>query len=164
MDFIQKYFKIRFKTNYKLMIGVNIMVKDIEIKPGEVARFSIWDISNDTSFETLQHFYYKGALGAFLIFDISKRHSFELIKNHHNQIQQIFGKNFPFLLIGNGPNLLKVYSDAIYCNKPREFAKKQGCIYIENPFKLESKTNKAFVKLARQCIQMKNPTKTTCNL
>ncbi|MBY9006993.1 MAG: hypothetical protein KGD63_09555 [Candidatus Lokiarchaeota archaeon] len=43
-DFIQKFTKKRFNTNYKSTVGVDILNKEVEYEHGEVATLSIWDI------------------------------------------------------------------------------------------------------------------------
>jgi GTPase SAR1 family protein len=47
---IRKFIMNRFAANYRLTIGVDILTKDVEFKPGEIANLSIGDIGRQQRF------------------------------------------------------------------------------------------------------------------
>ena len=118
----------RFAANYKLTVGVEIISKNIEYKPGEVATLSIWDIGGQQRFEFIRSTFYKGAVGALLTFDLTREQTISEIRKWLNEIFQYTGK-IPFLLIGNNIRLDK---DSITNREIiHDLVKSQGGIYIE---------------------------------
>ena len=57
---VQRFIKNRFAANYKLTVGVDILTKDVEFRPSEVATLSIWDIGGQQRFEFIRSTFYKG--------------------------------------------------------------------------------------------------------
>jgi len=51
-ELINKFIKSKFTSNYKLTMGVDILTKEVEYNPGEVAKVTIWDIGGDENFES----------------------------------------------------------------------------------------------------------------
>ena len=127
-DLVNNIAENRFATNYKLTVGVEILSKNIEYKPGEVATLSIWDIGGQQRFEFIRSTFYKGAVGALLTFDLTREQTISEIRKWLNEIFQYTGK-IPFLLIGNNIRLDK---DSITNREIiHDLVKNQGGIYIE---------------------------------
>ena len=128
---LNRIIKNRFAANYKLTVGVDILTKDIEFKPLEVATLSIWDIGGQQRFEFIRSTFYKGASGALLVFDLTREGIILEIRKWLKEIFQTAGK-IPFLLIGNNVRLEKdsiTKREQIY-----DLIKTQGGMYIElNP-------------------------------
>ena len=127
---INKIIRNRFQANYKLTVGVDILTKDVEFKPGEVATLSIWDLGNQERFKFIRSTFYKGAAGAFLVFDLTREPTYKEIRDRFIEIKKFTG-SVPFVLIGNTIQLLKLANKKIIREEAREFAKKEGGIYIE---------------------------------
>ena len=107
---------------------MEIISKNIEYKPGEVATLSIWDIGGQQRFEFIRSTFYKGAVGALLTFDLTREQTISEIRKWLNEIFQYTGK-IPFLLIGNNIRLDK---DSITNREIiHDLVKNQGGIYIE---------------------------------
>ncbi|MFX1257850.1 MAG: Rab family GTPase, partial [Promethearchaeota archaeon] len=73
---VQRFIKNRFAANYKLTVGVDILTKDVEFRPGEIATLSIWDIGGQQRFEFIRSTFYKGAAGALLVFDLTREQTY----------------------------------------------------------------------------------------
>ena len=127
---INKIIRNRFQANYKLTVGVDILTKDVEVKPGEIATLSIWDIGRQHRFEFIKSTFYKGAAGALLVFDLTTEPTYKEIKDRFKEIKQFTG-SIPFVLIGNSIQLLKITNNKLIRKEAREFAKQEGGIYIE---------------------------------
>ena len=127
-DLINNIAENRFATNYKLTVGVEILSKNIEYKPGEVTTLSIWDIGDQQRFEFIRSTFYKGATGALLTFDLTREQTIKEIRKWLQEIFQYTGK-IPFLLIANKIHLDK---DSIR-NREQIYnlVNTQGGIYIE---------------------------------
>ena len=127
---IHKIVKNRFQANYKLTVGVDILTKDVEFKPGEIATLSIWDVGNQERFKFIRSTFYKGAAGALLVFDLASEPTYKEIKDWFIEIKKITG-SVPFVLIGNAIQLLKLANKEIIRKEAREFARQEGGIYFE---------------------------------
>ena len=128
---IQRIIKNRFAANYKLTVGVEILTKDVEFKPGEVATLSIWDIGGQQRFEFIRSTFYKGAAGALLVFDLTREQTYIETRKWLTEIRQFSNENIPFVLIGNKVDLLEDIEEVIDREEARAFAEREGGLYIE---------------------------------
>ncbi|NVM19145.1 MAG: GTP-binding protein [Candidatus Lokiarchaeota archaeon] len=131
IDFFEKIIKNRFAANYKLTVGAEILVKDVEFKPGKVAKLSIWDIGGQQRFEFIRSTFYKGALGIISVFDVMREQTYIETRKWLTEIRQFAGAHVPFLLIGNTANLTETKKPAIDSNEVSEFVDKEGGVYLE---------------------------------
>ena len=129
---VQRFIKNRFQANYKLTVGVDILTKDVEFRQGEIATLSIWDIGGQQRFEFIRSTFYKGAAGALLVFDLTREQTFKETKNKADLIEDV--------------------GVVIDRDEAREFAEKEGSIYIETSAKTGIKVDEAFTELTRRII------------
>ena len=149
---IQKFIKNRFQANYKLTVGVDILTKDVEFKHGETATLSIWDIGVQQRFEFIRSTFYKGAAGALLVFDLTREQTYSKIRKEFTEIKKFTG-SIPFVLFGNRIHLLKMIDKAIIRKEAREFARKEGGIYIETSPTSIDDIEEAVRKFTRRIIE-----------
>ena len=152
IDFVANIIKNRFAPNYRLTVGVDILTKDVEFRPGEIATLSIWDIGGQQRFEFIRSTFYKDPKGVIAIFDVMRAQTYAEIKNWLTEIRQIAGTNVPFLLIGNTAYLPETKKPAIESNEVREFANKEGGIYVEASPEMIETINDAISELTRRII------------
>ncbi|NVM17209.1 MAG: GTP-binding protein [Candidatus Lokiarchaeota archaeon] len=153
---IQRFIKNRFAANYKLTVGVDILTKDVEFKPGEVATLSIWDIGGQQRFEFIRSTFYKGAAGVLLVFDLTREQSYIETRKWLTEIRQFSNENIPFVLIGNNVDLLEDTGKIIDREEARAFAEKEGSIYIETTAKTGINVDDAFTELTRRIIESRS--------
>jgi len=149
---VQKFIKNRFAANYKLTVGVDILTKDIEFRPGEIATLSIWDIGGQQRFEFLRSTFYKGSAGAILIFDLTREQTYIETRKWLTEIRQFAGENIPFVLIGNKADLVEDVSAVIDRDEVRKFVKNEGGIYFETSTKTGVHVDESFTELTRRII------------
>jgi small GTP-binding protein len=152
---VQRFIKNRFAANYKLTVGVDILTKDVEFRPGEFATLSIWDIGGQQRFEFIRSTFYKGAAGALLVFDLTREQTYSETRKWLTEIRQFAGENIPFVLIGNKADLLEDVGEVIDRNDARNFAEKEGSIYIETSAKTGINVDQAFTELTRRIIDLR---------
>ena len=153
---IQRFVKNRFAANYKLTVGVDILTKDVEFKPGEVATLSIWDIGGQQRFEFLRSTFYKGAAGVLLVFDLTREQTYIETRKWLKEIRQFSNENIPFVLIGNSVDLPEDAGEFIDREEVRAFAEKENIIYIETSAKTGINVNNAFTELTRRIFRSRN--------
>jgi len=153
---VQRFIKNRFAANYKLTVGVDILTKDVEFKPGEVATLSIWDIGGQQRFEFIRSTFYKGAAGALLVFDLTREQTYIETRKWLTEIRQFSNENIPFVLIGNKVDLLEDVGEVIDREEARAFAEREGSIYIETSAKTGINVDGAFTELTRRIVEARS--------
>jgi small GTP-binding protein len=153
---VQRFIKNRFAANYKLTVGVDILTKDVEFRPGEIATLSIWDIGGQQRFEFIRSTFYKGAAGALLVFDLTREQTYTETRKWLTEIRQFAGENIPFVLIGNKVDLIEDVGVVIDRKEAEAFAKKEGSIYIETSAKTGVEVDNAFTELTRRIIDSRS--------
>lgn len=152
---IHRFIRSKFQADYKLTVGVDIMTKDVEYEPGEVATLSIWDIGGQQRFEFIRSTFYKGAAGVLLVFDLSRAETWNQIQKWRNEVRQFAG-DIPFVLIGNKVDLLEELGEVVDRNAARQYAESQGSQYIETSAKNGQNVDEAFHELTKRIVQARS--------
>ncbi|MHA1466629.1 MAG: Rab family GTPase [Promethearchaeota archaeon] len=150
---VQRFIKNRFAANYKLTVGVDILTKDVEFGPSEIATLSIWDIGGQQRFEFIRSTFYKGAAGALLVFDLTREQTYTETRKWLTEIRQFAGSDIPFVLIGNKLDLIEDVGEVIDRDEARSFAEGEGSIYIETSAKSGINVDESFTELTRRIIE-----------
>jgi small GTP-binding protein len=145
---IHRFIKSKFDRDYKLTVGVDILTKEVEYAPGQIATLSIWDIGGQERFSFIRTTFYKGASGVLLVFDLSRSATWDSVKNWRAEVRQFAG-DIPFVLIGNKLDLIAEVGEVIDRDECREYAEDEDSIYIETSAKEGTNVDEGFTELTK---------------
>lgn len=101
---IRRYTEGYFSANYKLTIGVDFALKNIEFEDNKIA-LQLWDIAGHERFGHMTHVYYKYAIAAIIVYDLGRPATFEsVIKWHRDLNEKVMLANeepVPVILLAN---------------------------------------------------------------
>lgn len=155
IDFIKKIIKNPFAANYKLTVGVDILTKDVQFRPGEFATLSIWDIGRQQRFEFIRDTFYKDTRGVIMVFDVMREQTYAETRKWLTEIRQVAGAHIPFVLIGNTTNLPETKKSAIDSNNVREIVEKEGGFYLEASPDMILVIEEALRELTRRILEVR---------
>ncbi len=129
---LQRYMNKTFEESYKCTIGVDFLMKSVEVK-GKTVKLQLWDTAGQEKYKSMVASYYRGANVALVVFDITSRSSFESlplwIENYY--------KNGPeqknIILIGNKKDM--VDQRQVTQEEAEEFSETNNMIYFETSAK-----------------------------
>ena len=147
----------KFEKDYISTIGVNILIKDIdvEMKGDQYAvQLMFWDIGGQEKYTNVRHMFYKGANGAILVYDTTRPNTFLQVPEYLEDLETYLGKRIPFILIGNKIDLTDLYK------VPRENAEKlkettNALAFFETSAKTGENVDSAFVELGGKVVSGK---------
>ncbi|MBD3256291.1 MAG: GTP-binding protein, partial [Candidatus Lokiarchaeota archaeon] len=107
---LNQYVSHSFKEDYKATLGVNIIIKNVEMEEIDgIVRLILWDIAGQDRYEKSRKAYYEGCSGVFFVYDITRYSSFENIEI--KWLEDLRGylrkEDCPYILVGNKSDLEK---------------------------------------------------------
>jgi GTPase SAR1 family protein len=156
-EFLQKYIKHRFGINYKLSVGIDIVRKDITFGNELNGTLSIWDVSGENVFEVVKDLYRKEEGITLIVFDLTKLKTHDQMNKYLSRIRQFNLEEYPYVLIGKKPFFLKKDGSFVYSDDAKQFAKNEGCVYLEVSSEINNDIDNAFNRLAKRILRSKVP-------
>ncbi|MHA1650570.1 MAG: Rab family GTPase [Candidatus Helarchaeota archaeon] len=147
---ILRYIDNTFNENYTPTLGVNFLVKDLELYG--TTRLIIWDIGGQESWKAKLHIYLKGADGAILVFDLTRPTTFLSLEEWVQKVHDIAGKETPFIIVGNKNDLTDLCR--VKDKEIKKFLKKQKhSTFFKSSAKTGENVEKFFEDIARKIIR-----------
>ncbi|MFW9867619.1 MAG: GTP-binding protein [Candidatus Thorarchaeota archaeon] len=146
---LNRFVHDEFILKYKMTIGVDFLTKTLEYEPSKFAKLHIWDIGGQERFKFLHRTFYEGTSGALMTFDLSRDHTFSGMKNWLLEMKSIMNRDIPKVIVGNKSDLIPEIGEVIDRTKPKKYAEKEDCLYIETSAKTGENVEKAFMELTR---------------
>ena len=110
-------------------IGVDFVMKNLEIAPGMDVPAKIWDTAGQERFHTITHSFYKQSHGVLLVYDVTDIHTFDNIHNWLNNIYAHADKKIVKYLVGNKSDLTE--KRAVSRREGEDVAQAYGMKYFE---------------------------------
>ena len=148
---MQKAIKNRFAPNYNLTVGVDILSKDVEFKPQEVATLSIWEIGMQSRFDSIRSTFYENARGAIIVFNLNRKTSLRPVASWIADIRKHTGPKIPTCLIGN-----KIYSiepDQDIYQEIQNLIDNENMLYIETSTSSKKNIEEMFTWLTAKIME-----------
>ncbi|KKN39280.1 hypothetical protein LCGC14_0745090 [marine sediment metagenome] len=145
---VNMYTEYHFKEDYKPTLGVNIVVKEIEIEKIDAKiRLILWDIAGQNRYDLSRKMYFGGALGALFIYDTTRNSTFQNIEAKWLKDVKEFSEGEPaYILIGNKIDLED--SKVISMEAGKKLAEKiNASDFVETSAKYGDNVEIAFKKL-----------------
>lgn len=150
---LNRFVHNEFSLKYKLTIGVDFLTKALEYEPTKFVKLHIWDIGGQEKFKFLHRSFYEGAFGALIVFDLSRHQTFSSMKEWLSEMRSIVNDEIPSIIIGNKSDLIPEIGQIIDRSEVEEYAKKEGCNYVETSAKTGDNVENAFVELTHHMIK-----------
>ena len=151
---INKYVEASFKEDYHPTLGVNIIIKDINLENvTSIIRLILWDIAGQNKYDLTRNMFFQGSAGAFLVYDKTRLSTFDSIKPKWlKEFRQYGIKDAPFIIIANKLDLQD--SHRVSLEKGLELSKELGAIdFIETSAKSGENVENAFQTLVHKILQ-----------
>ena len=147
---LNRYMNKTFEDSYKCTIGVDFLMKSIEIN-GKTVKLQLWDTAGQEKYKSMVASYYRGANVAFVVFDLTNHESFDSlplwIENYYrNGPEQ---KNI--ILIGNKKDMI---DDRKVTQEEAElFSQTNNMMYFETSAKEGDNIEYVFTYAAEQLLE-----------
>ncbi|XP_013407691.1 ras-related protein Rab-32B isoform X2 [Lingula anatina] len=95
-----------FSTDYRLTIGVDFSLKNIEWNESTNVNLQLWDIAGHERFGNMTAVYYRHASAAIIVFDPTRPHTFKSVSRWYEDLISKFSEDgirweIPVLLLAN---------------------------------------------------------------
>ncbi|KAK6587896.1 Rab2 GTPase [Cryptosporidium xiaoi] len=134
----------RFRVDHDLTIGVEFGARIIEIDSKKI-KLQIWDTAGQESFRSITRSYYRGAAGALLVYDITRRDTFNHLEKWLIDVKRNATPNMTIILVGNKCDLDR---REVTTEEGKEFARKNGLLFVEASAKTSYNVENAFMKVS----------------
>lgn len=149
---INRFTEEIFKENYQPTLGVNIVMKKLNINDINV-QLAIWDIAGQDKYELTRKLFFEGCAGALLVYDLTRHSTFERVKTKWLEDFRKFARSDGvYILIGNKADLKS--SNTVSSEKGESFAHKiKASDFIETSAKSGTNVESAFIRLTSQVLE-----------
>ena len=138
-----------FEEQMTSTIGVDFRVKTVTLGT-KVVKLTIWDTAGQERFRTLTSSYYRGCHGIILVFDINERETFAHLSQWLEELHlYTTTQHASKLLVGNKIDLAQ---RQVSQEEAREFARKQGMMYIEASAKTRQGIRQSFEEVVQKIL------------
>ncbi|MFW9771960.1 MAG: Rab family GTPase [Candidatus Thorarchaeota archaeon] len=154
---INQYVQHIFEIDYKPSIGVNIVIKELDLDDLNVKiRLILWDIAGQSKYDLSRNLFFQGSQGAFLVYDMTRPRTFKNIKEKWlNDLQRFAKKDVVFHLIANKNDLTDLKK--ISTDEGERLAEMLAASYFfETSAKSGENVEEAFEKLVYMMLKERN--------
>ncbi len=145
---INRYVHHSFEEDYITTLGVNIVVKEVDLEESNThVKLIFWDIAGQEKYDLSRQMFFQGCVGALLVYDITRPSTLQSIESKWIPDLKKYGnEKAPYLLIGNKNDLDEMR--AVSTEEGQEFSDKVKALeFIETSAKSGTNVEMAFKNL-----------------
>lgn len=152
---VRRFVENRFDHDYKPSIGVNIVVKIVDIG-GKRVKLDIFDTGGQERFRPLRHQYYKGSSAAIFVYDMTRPESAVSIQDRWvADVEEAVPDSFERMVIANKADLGSERAISEYAG--HQLADRIGALYAETSALDGRNVEQAFIELAAHLVKKHYP-------
>lgn len=145
----KRYTQGTFSETYKPSLGVDFMVKRVEID-NRFFKMLVFDTAGQEFISTLRKRYYSGSDGAIIVFDMTRRETFDALGKWVKEIQDEVG-DVETIFVGNKIDLID--DRQVTREEAMEFAKSMNAAYMESSALRDDGVSDIFIPFIRTIIK-----------
>lgn len=144
---INRFVHHSFEEDYHSTLGVNIVVKEINLDSDTLVKLIFWDIAGQEKYDLSRQMFFQGCVGGLFVYDITRPSTLHDIEAKWLPDLKKYGnEKAPYLLIGNKSDLEE--TRAISIEEGKDFSDKLGALeFMETSAKSGENVEKAFKNL-----------------
>lgn len=133
-------------------IGVDFRVKYMTLG-GKQVKLAVWDTAGQERFRTLTSSYYRGAQGIIFVYDVSRKETFENLERVWMKEVDIYSniEDAVKMVVANKLDLEGLRQ--VSKQEGHEFARSNGCLYVETSAKVNLAVGQAFEELVLKILE-----------
>ncbi len=153
---INQFITHKFKKDYISTIGVNILIKDLEIKKDQndyKVQLMFWDIGGQEKYTNVRHMFYHGTNGAIIVYDVTRLATFRAVYDFLKDLENTIQKKVPFIILGNKIDLVDMRH--IEQEEGEKLKDTTGAIaFFETSAKTGVSVEESFRLIAQACLKI----------
>ena len=150
-SFLTRYVDNTFDNFTLNTIGVDYVLKNVQMEDGSIVKLQIWDTAGQERFNSISKTYYRGAHAIVLLFSVVDKKSFGNAQKWLSQIKEEVNEKVPIILVGNKIDLVDEREIPDYEGK--ELADEFNINYFECSAKSGENINLAFEDLIKKMVK-----------
>eukprot|EP01128_Nolandella_sp_AFSM9_P006348 TRINITY_DN3238_c0_g1_i2.p1 TRINITY_DN3238_c0_g1~~TRINITY_DN3238_c0_g1_i2.p1 ORF type:complete len:215 (-),score=27.75 TRINITY_DN3238_c0_g1_i2:30-674(-) len=157
---IRRFCESYFTPNYKLTIGVDFAVKEVEVEDQKVT-LQLWDVAGHERFGTMTRVYYKYAIAAVVVYDLSRPATLEAVTKWRDDVNSKVvlanDEPIPIILLANKCDLDEVTQPG---EEMQMFARENGFLaFFPTSAQADIGINEAMDFLVKQILRVADANK-----
>lgn len=144
-NILSRYIKNIFREDSKSTVGVELGNKLLKVKETNT-KLQIWDTAGQERYRSITSSYYKGSHGCFIVYDITNDTSFQSVEKWFEQVQKEASKDVSIILVGNKCDLEN--ERQVPKEKGEEKAKQMNIPFFETSALSNIKVEDIFTEIA----------------
>ena len=151
---VNRFMGLDYEENISCTISADFKLKSLSLDSSTGVDLTVWDTSGQEKYRSMTRLYFKDAHGVILVYDVNNENSFSGLNIWLNEIKTNCNNvNVSIVLVGNKIDL----NDRVISNEEgKEFAVKNGLLYVETSSKDGININSPFEMLSNDIIQKIN--------
>jgi len=159
---ISRFIQRKFLKEYKPTLGVNLILKELEITQDDkpiLCNLVLWDIAGQERYASVRKLYYKGCSAAMLVYDVTRMDTFNSLETTwvKDYMENTNGERI-FVIVGNKADLEDIRK--VSTQDGEDLKDRIGAVqFLETSAKDGTNVDDAFLNLVHLLLEKSNQKK-----